>query len=113
MAGGRPIETPFGIIYSANLTSDAETGIGSWTADQFYHAMHNGIGQTGTAIILPFPTSGSLRQRAKILTTFGPICGRFPRPKSTATEHIPMAAQRARGDAWVGLAFLQARDISR
>lgn len=34
-AGGRAIETPFGAIYSSNLTPDRETGIGTWTSDDF------------------------------------------------------------------------------
>src|SRR5690349_5102501 len=34
-AGGRPIETPFGKVVSANITPDLETGIGSWTDAQF------------------------------------------------------------------------------
>src|SRR4051812_19673609 len=43
-AGGRAIETPFGTIYSANITPDRETGIGAWSDDEFYRAMHGGIG---------------------------------------------------------------------
>jgi mono/diheme cytochrome c family protein len=34
--------TPFGTIYSSNITPDPKTGIGSWTADQFYGVMHTG-----------------------------------------------------------------------
>src|SRR5438552_1884250 len=30
-AGGRPITTPFGTLFSTNLTPDARTGLGSWT----------------------------------------------------------------------------------
>ena len=41
-AGGFPMATPFGTIYSSNITPDPTTGIGSWTADQFYGAMHTG-----------------------------------------------------------------------
>ena len=47
-AGGRPIETPFGTIYSPNITPDRETGIGSWSDAQFYNALHSGIGPDGT-----------------------------------------------------------------
>lgn len=54
-AGGRPIETPFGIIYSANITPDPETGIGAWTGDQFYRAMHEGIAADGTHLYPAFP----------------------------------------------------------
>lgn len=54
-AGGRPIETPFGVIYSPNLTPDPETGIGAWTDDDFYRAMHTGVGPDGTRFYPAFP----------------------------------------------------------
>jgi len=54
-AGGRPIETPFGIIYSANLTPDRDTGIGAWSDDDFYRAMHEGVGPDGTKLYPAFP----------------------------------------------------------
>jgi mono/diheme cytochrome c family protein len=41
-AGGRPIPTPFGTIYAANITPDEETGIGKWSAEDFWRAMHDG-----------------------------------------------------------------------
>ncbi len=41
-AGGRAMPTPFGTIYSTNITPDPQTGIGDWTADQFYQMMHTG-----------------------------------------------------------------------
>ena len=41
-SGGRPMPTPFGTLYSTNITPDPETGIGKWTTDQFYRLMHTG-----------------------------------------------------------------------
>lgn len=41
-AGGRAMPTPFGTLYSTNITPDPQTGIGNWTADQFYQMMHTG-----------------------------------------------------------------------
>ncbi len=41
-AGGRAMLTPFGTLYTSNITPDPETGIGNWTAGQFYGAMHTG-----------------------------------------------------------------------
>jgi len=38
-AGGRDIPTPFGTIYSTNITPDPETGIGSWSEEAFQRAM--------------------------------------------------------------------------
>jgi mono/diheme cytochrome c family protein len=54
-AGGRPVETPFGVIYSPNITPDRETGIGAWSDDEFYRAMHSGIGPDGTRLYPAFP----------------------------------------------------------
>jgi mono/diheme cytochrome c family protein len=55
--GGLGLETPFGIIYSANLTSDREYGIGAWTNDQFYRALHDGVAPGGKHLYpaLPYP----------------------------------------------------------
>jgi mono/diheme cytochrome c family protein len=41
-AGGRPMSTPFGTIYTSNITPDPATGIGNWSAEQFYGTMHTG-----------------------------------------------------------------------
>jgi len=54
-AGARPINTPFGVVYSANLTPDRETGIGAWTGDQFYRALHEGIRADGAHLYPAFP----------------------------------------------------------
>jgi len=54
-AGGRAIPTPFGTIYSANITPDRDTGIGAWTADDFYRAMHEGVGPHGERLYPAFP----------------------------------------------------------
>ncbi|CAN5766061.1 hypothetical protein BH11PSE8_BH11PSE8_12970 [soil metagenome] len=56
-AGGRMIDTPFGAMSSPNITPDPTTGIGAWTDDQFYRAMHEGIGHQGEYIypVMPFP----------------------------------------------------------
>lgn len=54
-AGGRAVPTPFGTIYSANITPDRDTGIGGWTADDFYKAMHEGVGPHGERLYPAFP----------------------------------------------------------
>src|SRR5690349_22592967 len=41
-AGGRAITTPFGTLYSTNITPDARTGVGTWTPLHFWRALHNG-----------------------------------------------------------------------
>src|SRR6202012_137391 len=54
-AGGLPLNTPFGTIFTANITSDRETGIGSWTADDFWKAMHTGVRPKGAHLYPAFP----------------------------------------------------------
>src|SRR5215475_11947893 len=46
-AGGREIGTPFGSLTSPNITPDKDTGIGSWSDDDFYRALHDGTGKHG------------------------------------------------------------------
>ena len=55
-AGGRVMPTPFGNMYVPNITPDEETGIGAWTADEFYRMMHNGVSRDGTLLypVMPF-----------------------------------------------------------
>lgn len=54
-AGGRPFKLPFGTIYTPNLTSDRETGIGAWTDAEFLRAVHKGIGRGGERLYPAFP----------------------------------------------------------
>jgi len=54
-AGGLPLPTPFGKIFSANITQDRETGIGAWSADDFWNAMHNGVRANGSKLYPAFP----------------------------------------------------------
>lgn len=54
-AGGRAVPTPFGTIYSTNITPDGPTGIGNWTSDDFYRAMHEGVAPGGENLYPAFP----------------------------------------------------------
>ena len=46
-AGGYRINTPFGYLLAPNITPDPETGIGRWTPDDFYRALHEGVNKHG------------------------------------------------------------------
>jgi mono/diheme cytochrome c family protein len=54
-AGGRPIETPFGMLLAPNITPDPQTGIGAWTNDEFVNAMTKGTGRHGTRLYPAMP----------------------------------------------------------
>ena len=49
------METPFGKVYTTNLTPDAETGIGQWSFSAFQRAMREGISQGGKHLYPAFP----------------------------------------------------------
>lgn len=54
-AGGSAIPTPFGNFYAPNITPDPETGIGRWSADDFWRALHNGVSPDGRLLYPTFP----------------------------------------------------------
>src|SRR5215510_3717629 len=54
-AGGRAIETPFGNIVAPNITPDPETGIGSWSDDQFDAAIRGGLRPDGSRLYPAMP----------------------------------------------------------
>jgi mono/diheme cytochrome c family protein len=54
-AGGEALDTPFGKIYAPNITADKKNGIGDWSDDDFYKALHDGIRKDGTYLYPAFP----------------------------------------------------------
>jgi mono/diheme cytochrome c family protein len=54
-AGGLPVPTPFGTIFSSNITPDAETGIGKWSEAAFRRAMRSGVNREGQHLYPTFP----------------------------------------------------------
>lgn len=60
-AGGRAIPTPFGTFYSPNITPDAATGIGRWSAADFWRALHQGYSRDGRPLYPTFPYTNYTR----------------------------------------------------
>lgn len=54
-AGGQPLFTPFGTLYSTNITPDPATGIGAWSLEAFMRAMRRGIARDGHQLYPAFP----------------------------------------------------------
>jgi mono/diheme cytochrome c family protein len=54
-AGGRALPTPFGNLVAPNITSDSVNGIGAWSADDFWRALHNGKSRDGRLLYPAFP----------------------------------------------------------
>ena len=54
-AGGLAVPTPFGTIYSTNITPDEQTGIGGWSEEAFRRAMREGTDRDGNHLYPAFP----------------------------------------------------------
>lgn len=87
-AGGVPIPTPFGTIYGANITPDKDTGIGKWSRDDFYNAMHSGVNRDGKHLYPAFPypwftrmTRSDVDAIKAFLDTVKPVHQRIPAPE--------------------------------
>jgi mono/diheme cytochrome c family protein len=60
-AGGRAIDTPFGTVHAGNLTPDVQTGLGAWSAADFWRAMHHGRSRDGRLLLPVFPYTSTTR----------------------------------------------------
>jgi len=58
LAGGRPIPTPFGTVFSSNLTPHA-TGLAGWSADDFWRALHFGQSRDGRLLLPAHPVTNT------------------------------------------------------
>lgn len=106
-AGGRAIETPFGSVYSSNLTSDPSTGIGAWTAQDFWVAMHHGRSRDGRWLLPAFPYTDFTRvSRADSDALFAWLATLSPVPQRNREHALrwPYSSQWALG-AWRALYF--------
>lgn len=79
-AGGHAVLTPFGSIYSTNITPDKDTGIGNWSEADFYRAMHDGLDRQGNHLYpaMPYPwytrvTPDDVRDIKAYLDTLKPV----------------------------------------
>nr|WP_229429533.1 MULTISPECIES: c-type cytochrome [unclassified Massilia] len=54
-SGNRPMPTPFGTLYAPNITPDPQTGIGKWTADDFFKMMRTGRSRNGELLYPAMP----------------------------------------------------------
>jgi mono/diheme cytochrome c family protein len=107
LAGGRAMQTPFGTVYTSNLTRDPAHGLGRWTQDDFWQALHLGLGAQGQRLSPAFPyTSYSrlTRTDADALWAFLQSVPAVPRPKTDANMVWPFGTQTALG-LWRAMYF--------
>src|SRR3984885_1794996 len=88
-AGGLPFKLPFGTIYSSNITADLETGIGSWSDDDFVRALHRGIAPGGLHLYPAFPyTSFTAMSREDALAIKAYLFSLPPQPVANRKNNL-------------------------
>jgi mono/diheme cytochrome c family protein len=106
-AGGRAIGTPFGTVYSSNLTPDPATGIGSWSAEDFWRAMHEGRSRDGRLLnpTFPYPNYTRIsRTDSDAILAYLRALPPASRPNRAHTLRFPFGTQWALA-AWRALFF--------
>ena len=112
-AGGRAIETPFGIVRAPNLTPDA-TGLAAWTSDDFWRALHNGRARDGRLLYPAFPYPNYTRlARADSDAMFAYLKSLAPvaKPNLAHALRFPFDQQAALA-VWRALFFRPARFVT-
>ena len=107
LAGGRLIDTPFGGVYSSNLTPDPDTGLGRWTAQDFWQAMHRGRSKDARLLAPAFPynhTSVITRDDSDAIFAWLSSMPAVVQPQSPHTLTWPFGTQPALA-VWRSLFF--------
>ena len=109
-AGGLPFKLPFGTIYSSNITADLETGIGSWSDDDFVRALHRGIAPGGLHLYPAFPyTSFTAMSREDALAIKAYLFSLPPQPVANRKNNLSFPFNQRWGMAFWNLAFVSDR----
>jgi mono/diheme cytochrome c family protein len=111
LAGGRALETPFGIYYSTNITPDPETGIGGWSLDDFVRAMREGLSPAGEHYFPVFPYTaftGLSDQDLADLKSYLDSLPAIRRENRPHDAHLPFSFRPALA-GWKWLNFVPAR----
>jgi cytochrome c553 len=87
LAGGRPIETPFGAVMSSNLTPDPVTGIGAWSERDFRRAMHEGRSRDGRLLSPAFPYTSFTRMAPADVDAIHAWLRSLPPVRQSVPEH--------------------------
>ena len=111
-AGGKPLPTPFGTIYSTNITPDVETGIGAWSYPAFERAMREGIHRDGRHLYPAFPyTHFAKTTDADMQALYAYLMAQPAVRAETPAECAGVSIQPAPADGGLECAVPQARCV--
>ena len=89
LAGGAPLESPFGRFVPPNITPDPEAGIGNWTIEMFSEAMSNGVGPEGH-LYPAFPYDGyTMMSDQEIVDLFAALQAVPPVAQAAPPHEVP------------------------
>lgn len=102
LAGGRALESPFGTFYSPNITPDIESGIGSWSDEDFVNALWDGVNPAGDDYFPAFPyTSYTGVSRDDALAIKAYLFSLEPVASQTPEHDLPFyMSSRVAAGAW-------------
>jgi mono/diheme cytochrome c family protein len=106
-AGGNALKSAFGIIYGPNITSDAATGIGSWTKEDFERALRQGIRKDGSYLYPAMPYDSYTKMSAADMDALWKYIHAIPAVKNTPPKNtLPFPLTIRSGMAvWQSLYF--------
>jgi mono/diheme cytochrome c family protein len=112
-AGNFPLKTPFGTIYTTNITPDPDTGIGTWSKDAFRRAMKDGVDRKGNHLYPAFPYDHFTKVRdADIDAIYAYLMTQAPVKETTKGNDFPFPLNiRATLSVWKAL-FLDKTPIA-
>lgn len=110
MAGGRALETPFGKLYSTNITPDRQSGIGNYTFEQFDRAMRRGVAADGHNLYpaMPYPSYSRMTEADMRALYAYLMQGVAPAPRANRPSEMRWPFSMRWGLALWNMAFLDA-----
>lgn len=114
-AGGKGIPTPFGTVYTSNLTPHAETGLGRWSPEDFWQAMHQGRSRDGHLLYPAFPYTSFTqlaREDSDALLAFLQTLPAADRPNQAHALRWPYSSQWALA-VWRAVNFAPATPLEK
>lgn len=111
-SGGVPFETPLGTIYSTNITPDAETGIGKWSAADLRRAMQEGIARDGSHLFPAFPYTSFTKVSDSDIADIYAYLRTLPPARYTPPSNGPLFRMRWPLAIWNELFFNDGRFVA-
>lgn len=101
LAGGDPLETPFGTFYPPNITPDPETGIGNWSEEDFVRALGEGLSPQGQPYYPAFPFTSYTHLSQADLKALKAYLDTIPRVRRKTPSHALHFPFNVRVGLWV------------